>query len=72
MGKQGSPPKITAETAAISVTRMECVVRYTLPTPTRALLTAASEFAVSGPPFLDRRLSGDAIGAGAELSTTPP
>jgi hypothetical protein len=60
---------MTAETAAISVTRTECVVRYTLPIPTRAPLTTASKHAVVGPPFGGRGLLGGAAGTGAELPT---
>jgi hypothetical protein len=55
--------------AAINVTKTECVVRYTLPTPTRAPLTTASKAAVFGPPFGDRGLLGGAAGTGVELST---
>ena len=46
--EQGKPP---AETAAVSVTRTECVVRYSLPTPTRAPFTTASKAAVVELPF---------------------
>ena len=60
---------MTAETAAINVTKTECVVRYTLPTPTRAPLTTASKAAVFGPPSGGRGLLGGAAGTGAELLT---
>jgi hypothetical protein len=58
-----------AEMAAVSVTRTECVVRYTLPTPARAPLTTASKPAMLGPPFGGRGLLGGAAGIGAELLT---
>src|SRR5258708_18018554 len=58
---------MTAETAAISVTRTECVVRYTLPTSTRAPLTTASRPAVFGPLFGGRGVLGGTAGTGAEL-----
>lgn len=60
---------MTAETAAINVTKTECVVRYTLPTPTRAPLTTASKAAVVGPPFGGRGVLDGAAGTGAELPT---
>ena len=60
---------MTAETAAISVTKTERVVRYTLPTPTKAPLTTASKAVVLGPPLDERGLLGGAEGTGAVLPT---
>lgn len=68
-----SPPRTTAETAAISVTRAEWVVRYTQPTPAKAQLTTLSRLAVAGLPFVGRwRLGGGLTGAGPEVPIITP
>lgn len=69
---KASAPRMTAETAAISVTRTECVVRYTLPTPARTPLTTASKLAVLGPVFGGAGTPGGSAGTGAELPTIAP
>jgi hypothetical protein len=63
---------MTADAAATSVTRTECVVRYTLPTPTRAPLTTASRAAVFGPLPFRCGLLDDVAGTGVELPTVTP
>jgi hypothetical protein len=52
--EQGKPPR---RDCRISVTRADCVVRYTLPTPTRAPFTTASKAAVVELPFGRRLLA---------------
>jgi hypothetical protein len=47
-------------------------VRYTLPTPTRAPLTTASNPAALGPPFGRFGPLGGDTGTGAELLTVTP
>ena len=59
--------RMTAETAAISVTQTERVVRYTLPTPTRTPLIMASRAVVLWPPRGGRGLLGGTAGTGAVL-----
>lgn len=65
---------MTAEAAATTVTRTECVVRYTLPTPVRAPLATVDRAAVFGPPaFRDcGLLEGGVTGTGVELPTVTP
>ena len=63
------PPRTTAETAAVNVTRTECVVRYTLPTPTRAPLTTASKAAVFALLFGRRGALGGTACTGVGLLT---
>jgi hypothetical protein len=61
-----------AEAAASSVIKTERVIRYTLPTPTKAPLTTASKAAVRGPPSGGCGILAGAAGTGAEVPTITP
>jgi hypothetical protein len=63
---------MTADAAASSVIKTELVMRYTLPTPTRAPLTTASKAAVRGPPSGDGGVLADVADTGAEMLTITP
>lgn len=60
---------MTEETAAINVTRMERVARYTLPIPIRVPLITAIWPATVRLPYSGRGLVDGTIGVGAELVT---